>query len=51
MQGRIWVGVLIGSAVGGLVPELWGADMISYSSVLLGSLGAVVGLIIGYNMG
>jgi hypothetical protein len=30
MQGRIWLGVLIGSTIGGLAPELWGAGMVSY---------------------
>jgi hypothetical protein len=50
MQTRIWLGVLIGSIIGGFVPELWGAGLLSYSSVLLSGLGALVGLWIGYNM-
>jgi len=51
MQARIWLGILIGSSVGGLIPELWGAGMLSYSSVLLSGIGAFVGLWIGYRMG
>jgi hypothetical protein len=35
---------LIGSLIGGLVPDLWGAGMFSYSSVLLSGVGAFVGL-------
>jgi uncharacterized membrane protein YeaQ/YmgE (transglycosylase-associated protein family) len=50
MQARIWLGILIGSSVGGLIPELWGAGMLSYSSVLLSGIGAFVGLWIGYKM-
>ena len=50
MQRRIWVGVLIGSTLGGWIPELWGADLFSYSSVLLSGAGGFVGLWIGYQM-
>ena len=48
MRARIWLGILIGSSAGGLIPELWGAGMFSYSSVLLSGVGAFVGLWIGY---
>jgi uncharacterized membrane protein YeaQ/YmgE (transglycosylase-associated protein family) len=48
MRARIWLGILIGSSVGGLIPELWGAGMFSYSSVLFSGIGAFVGLLISY---
>jgi len=35
MQRNIWLGILIGSTIGGFIPEMWGADMFSYSSLLL----------------
>ncbi len=50
MQRRIWFGILIGSTIGGFIPEMWGADMFSYSSLLLSGVGAFVGLWIGYKM-
>lgn len=50
MRARIWLGILIGSTVGGFIPELWGAGMISYSSVLLSGAGAFIGLWIGLKM-
>jgi hypothetical protein len=50
MQSRIWIGVLIGSTIGGFIPELWGADMISYSGLLFSGAGAFAGLWIGYKM-
>jgi hypothetical protein len=50
MQGRIWIGVLIGSTIGGLIPELWGGDMLSYSGVLLSAVGGFIGLWAGYKM-
>jgi predicted MFS family arabinose efflux permease len=50
MQARIWIGILIGSTIGGFIPDLWGAGLFSYSSVLLGGIGAFVGLLIGYKL-
>jgi predicted MFS family arabinose efflux permease len=47
MRSTIWLGIFIGSTVGGFIPELWGAGMLSYSGVLLSGLGACVGLWFG----
>jgi len=40
----VWLCIFIGSAIGGLIPELWDASLFSYSSVLLSGIGAFVGL-------
>jgi hypothetical protein len=52
MQSRsfIWIGVFIGSTIGSLIPGLWGDGVFSYSSVLLGGAGALVGLWIGFKI-
>jgi uncharacterized membrane protein YeaQ/YmgE (transglycosylase-associated protein family) len=50
MQARIWIGILIGSTVGSFIPELWGADLLSYSSVLFSGVGAFVGLLVSYKL-
>jgi len=52
MQSRafIWIGVFIGSTIGSLIPGLWGGGVFSYSSVLLGGAGALVGFWIGFKM-
>jgi hypothetical protein len=42
---------LIGSTIGGLIPELWGADMFSYSSLWLSGVGAFAGLWLGFKLG
>jgi uncharacterized membrane protein YeaQ/YmgE (transglycosylase-associated protein family) len=44
MRARIWLGVLIGSTIGGFIPDLWGASLFSYASVLLSGVGACAGL-------
>jgi hypothetical protein len=33
----VWLGIFIGSTIGGLVPELWDASVFSYTSVLSGA--------------
>jgi len=50
MQARIWIGILVGSTIGGFIPDLWGAGLFSYSSVLLSGIGAFVGLLIVYKL-
>ena len=50
MQNRIWLGVLVGSTIGGFIPDLWGAGLFSYSSVLLSGVGALAGLWLGYRV-
>jgi uncharacterized membrane protein YeaQ/YmgE (transglycosylase-associated protein family) len=44
----VWVGLMVGSALGGIIPELWGADMLSFSSMLMSSIGAIVGIYLGF---
>jgi uncharacterized membrane protein YeaQ/YmgE (transglycosylase-associated protein family) len=46
----IWVAILIGSTIGGAIPELWGVGMFSYPSLLLSSIGALVGLWIAFKV-
>jgi hypothetical protein len=50
MRSYIWVGVLIGSTIGGLIPGLWGDGMLSYSSILLSGAGAFVGMWVGFRL-
>jgi len=47
MRSAIWIGIFVGSTIGGLIPALWGGDMLSYSGVLLSAAGAVAGLWLG----
>jgi hypothetical protein len=45
---RIWLGIILGSTIGGLVPGLWGGGLFSYASVLLSGAGALAGLWIAF---
>jgi hypothetical protein len=44
----IWLGFIVGSIVGSLVPTLWGAGMLSVSSFVLSAVGGAVGIWAGY---
>jgi len=47
----IWIGLFVGSAVGGYVPALWGAGMLSFSSVIGSAIGGGAGIWLGYRLG
>ena len=47
----IWIGLFVGSAIGGYVPALWGAGILSFSSVIGSAIGGVAGIWLGYRLG
>lgn len=40
----IMIGMVFGSALGGWIPTLWGADMFSFSSILGAGVGGIIGI-------
>jgi uncharacterized membrane protein YeaQ/YmgE (transglycosylase-associated protein family) len=49
-QKMVWLGVFVGSALGGFIPSLWGADMFSLSSFVGSTLGAFAGIYLGFKL-
>ncbi len=47
----IWLGLIVGSTLGGLVPMLWGDDLISIAGIALSMVGGIVGILAGYKLG
>lgn len=47
----IWAGLFVGSLVGGYIPALWGAGLLSLSSVFLSAIGGALGIWAGYHYG
>ena len=50
MRSSVWIAIFVGSTIGGMMPELWGGDMLSYSGVMLSGLGAFAGLWVAYRL-
>lgn len=46
----IWTGMVIGSAIGGYVPVLWGGSVFSLTSVFLTAVGGVAGIWAGFKL-
>lgn len=46
----IWIGMFVGSTVGGFIPTLWGAGILSFSSVIWGTIGGFVGIWGGFKL-
>ncbi len=46
----IWLGLIVGSTVGGLLPMLWGDDVLSIAGLALSTVGAVAGIFVGYKV-
>jgi hypothetical protein len=46
----IWLGFFVGSTVGGMLPSMWGDDMLSLSGFVLSAVGGVVGIWAGYRL-
>jgi hypothetical protein len=46
----IWLGLGVGSTVGGILPSLWGAGMFSFSAVVLSAVGGLAGIWAGLKL-
>jgi len=46
----IWLGLFVGSTVGGFVPLLWGDGAFSLSAVFTSAAGGMFGIWLGYRM-
>jgi hypothetical protein len=47
----IWIGILIGSTIGGWVPTIFGASWLSLWSVVGNGVGGLLGIWAGYKIG
>jgi hypothetical protein len=47
----VWIGMSLGSVVGAYVPQLWGADVLSFSALLCTTVGGFLGIWLGFKLG
>ncbi|MES2225475.1 MAG: hypothetical protein V4480_01565 [Patescibacteria group bacterium] len=50
MKQMIWLGLVVGSTIGGFIPNLWGAGVLSFSSIFLSAIGGMAGIWVAYKM-
>jgi len=46
----IWIGAIVGSTLGGLLPGVWHASMWSMSGLVFSTLGGLVGIWAGWKV-
>ena len=46
----IWIGMFVGSTIGGFIPALWHAGMVSMSGIILSTVGGIAGIWAGYRI-
>ena len=46
----IWIGMTVGSAVGGYLPMIWGGSLFSFTSIILTAIGGFAGIYVGFKL-
>ena len=49
-KALIWIFMVIGSTIFGFIPSLWGADIFSPWSLVLGTVGGMLGIYVGFKL-
>lgn len=49
-KALVFAGMLIGSTIGGFVPELWGASAFSLWSIIFSAVGGILGIWAAYKI-
>ncbi|MFZ2621407.1 MAG: hypothetical protein WAX85_03335 [Minisyncoccia bacterium] len=47
----IWLGLFLGSTIGGFIPSLWDSSLFSMSGVLGSAIGGFLGIWFGFKFG
>ena len=46
----IWVGMMVGGGIGGYLPVLFGFSSFSFASVILSTVGGLIGIWLGFKI-
>lgn len=49
-KSLILLGMTIGSIVGGYIPMIWGADLLSFTSLIGNAIGGLIGIWISFKL-
>ena len=47
----IWLGLFLGSTIGGFIPSLWDDSFVSMSGVIFTAIGGFLGIYLGFKFG
>lgn len=47
----VYLGLFIGSSVGGFIPSLWDGGVLSMSGIILSGIGGILGIYLGFKFG
>ena len=50
-KSLIYLCMAVCGTIAGLIPNLWGAGFLSFSSVLLTAIGGILGIWLGFKLG
>ncbi len=45
-----WLGMVVGTSLGGYLPLIWGGSAFSFTSIFLGAAGGIAGIFIGFKL-
>jgi hypothetical protein len=46
----VWIGVIVGSTIGGYIPVFFGSSLFSLASLVGNTIGALLGIYIAYKL-
>ena len=49
-KSMVMLGAVVGSIVGGAIPELWGGGALSTASLLVGTVGGLAGIWLAFRL-
>lgn len=47
----VWLGLAVGSTIGGFIPSIWNAGIFSMSGVFTTAIGGIAGIWLGWKLG
>jgi hypothetical protein len=50
LKPAVWIGMFVGSTIGGYIPILFGASFLSLWSLLGNTVGAILGIVVVYKL-